>query len=217
MKDCIIVTSIVEISDKPLDWSPVRSIYTHQQRFEQTLETIESIRKHLPDTDIILAECSPDSEYMKELEKKVDIFINTYPNDLIRDGYNKSVCEAQLMLYVFDRVDFSLYQNIFKMTGRYKLTDKFNRSLWMNNQATCCTSDWYSSNINPVPTMHTFFYKITNNELPILKYVFHRMINHNVKDSMEITLYHNLKEHLTTIHEIGIEVRWSCHDCRPHA
>jgi len=217
MKDCIIVTSIVEISDKPLDWSAIRSIYTHQQRFEQTLETIESIRKHLPDTDIILAECSPDSEYMKELEKRVDIFINTYPNNLIRNGFNKSVCEAQLMLYVFDRIDFSQYQNIFKMTGRYKLTDKFDRSVWMNNMVCGSLTYWYSSSIDPGPAIHTFFYKFTNRELYDLKNAFNIAVSTDTHDSMEPILYNIFRPILNNISEIGIEVRWSCHDCRPHA
>ena len=215
MKDCIIVTSIVEITDKPLYWSPVRSIYTHQQRFEQTLETIESIRKHLPDTDIILAECSPDSEYMKELEKRVDIFINTYPNDLILNGLYKGVCEAQLMLYIFDRVDLSQYQNIFKMTGRYKLTDKFNRSLWMNDHAVGCKSNWYCSGSDQ-QSMHTFFYKITNNELPIVKNTFNSILN-TQQDCIEVIMCNALSNVLRLVPEIGIEVRWSCHDCTPHA
>jgi len=215
MKDCIIVTSIIEISDKPLYWSPVRSIYTHQQRFEQTLETIESIRRYLPDTDIILAECSPDSDYMKELQKRVDIFINTYPNDIIQNGFYKGICEAHLMLTIFDRVDFSQYQNIFKMTGRYKLTEKFNRSLWMNNYAVGCKSSWYGDPVTD-PNMHTFFYKITNNELPIVKNTFNNMIN-TEKDRIEVILFKALEQVLHLVEEIGIEVRWSCRYDNPHA
>lgn len=212
MKDCVIVTSIVEITNKPLDWSAVRSIYTHQQRFEQTLETIESIRTYLPDADIILAECSPDSEYMKELEKRVDVFINTYPNDMIRDGYRKSVCEAQLMLYVFDRVDLTAYKNIFKMTGRYKLTDKFNNYAWMKELPAGCVTYWYSSTENPTQSMHTFFYKITNRELPVVKCIFEKMVTTDTGGAMEFLLYDALKPTLNVISEIGIEVRWSCFD-----
>ena len=51
MKDCIIITSVVQTTNKPLSYSETRSIYSHQQRFEQTLETIESIRKN---TNIII-------------------------------------------------------------------------------------------------------------------------------------------------------------------
>jgi hypothetical protein len=208
MKDCIIVTSIVEISDKPLSFTYVRSVYTHQQRFEQTLETIESIRKHLPDTDIILAECSPDSEYMKELEKRVDIFINTYPNDIIQNGFHKGLCEAQLMLYIFDRVDFSNYQNIFKMTGRYKLTDRFDRLRWMNESPIACKSNWYSDKEN----MHTFFYKFTNRELPIITNTFKAMISNTSPEAIELVMYNALNLNLDIISEIGIEVRWSCYN-----
>jgi hypothetical protein len=150
---------------------------------------------------------------MKELEKKVDIFINTYPNDLIQNGYRKAVCEAQLMLYVFDRVDLSLYQNIFKITGRYKLTDRFNRSLWMNDTPTGCVADWYSTSINSAPGIHTFFYKITNRELCALKDAFKIMVSTDTHDSMELIAHNTLISNLNVISEIGIEVRWSCFDC----
>jgi hypothetical protein len=213
MRDCIIVTSIVEISDKPFSFTSVRSVYTHQQRFEQTLETIESIRKHLPDTDIILAECSPNSEYMKELEKRVDIFINTYPNDLIQNGYHKGLCEAHLMLRVFDRVDFSQYQNIFKMTGRYKLTDRFDRSLWMTDSAIACRSFLYGGDAN----MHTFFYKFTNRELRTVTNIFETMISSDTSDPIEHIMYNGLKSALDNVSEIGIEARWSCYNHSSHA
>lgn len=215
MRNCIIVTSIVEISDAPLDWSAVRSIYSHQQRFEQTLETIESIRKHLPDTEIILAECSRPSSYMDELQKRVDVFINTYPNDLIRNGINKSVCEAQLLLYVFDRVDLSVYDNIFKMTGRYLLLDTFDQSKWLHDNPAACVTTHYSNNINPGDCMHTFFFKFTNKDIALLKSVFERMISNNVSDAIEWILYRELKDRLQDVNPIGIQVRWSCFDSTP--
>jgi hypothetical protein len=211
MKDCVIVTSVVEISEAPLDWAPVRSIYSHQQRFEQTLETIDSIRKHLPGADIILAECSPESPYMEELKTRVDIFINTYPNGLIRDGYRKAVCEAQLMLYVFDRVDFSVYDNIFKISGRYVLTDKFNRSLWHESQPVGCIGHHYSTE----PCIHTFFFKITNKELDILKNTFETMVTEDTTNSMEWIVYNTFKHRFKYVDEIGILARWSCFNSTP--
>lgn len=211
MRNCIIVTSIVEISDAPLDWSAVRSIYSHQQRFEQTLETIESIRKHLPDTEIILAECSPPSSYMDELQKRVDVFINTYPNDLIRNGFHKGACEAQLLLYVFDRVDLSVYDNIFKMTGRYVLLDKFDRNAWMNDMTTICTTYMYAPETNLFLSMHTFFYKITRRDLDVFLKTLQMITEKNQPwSAIEIDIYNALINNpLQTIDTIGIEVRWS--------
>lgn len=212
MRNCIIVTSIVEISDAPLDWSAVRSIYSHQQRFEQTLETIDSIRKYLPDTDIILAECSPPSSYMDELQKRVDIFINTYPNDLIQHGFHKAVCEAQLMLYVFDRVDLSVYDNIFKMTGRYLLLDTFDRTKWLNSSPVGRTTTFYSNSLNPGVSMYTFFFKFTNKEINILKDSLESMVSKDVTDSMEWIVYHKLKNDLINVDTLGIKTRPSCFD-----
>ena len=212
MRNCIIVTSVVEISNAPLDWSAVRSIYSHQQRFEQTLETIESIRKYLPDTDIILAECSPESPYMEELKKQVDIFINTYPNELIQHGFHKAVCEAQLMLYVFDRVDFSVYDNIFKMTGRYLLTDTFDKDKWLNTHPVGRTTTFYSNSLNPGLSMYTFFFKFTNTEIGVLTGCFNTMVSNNVAENMEWIVYHALKDRLVEVNTLGVLWRPACYN-----
>ena len=47
-----IVTSVIQTTDKPLSYSESRSIYSHKERFEQTLETIESTTTSRPNNGV---------------------------------------------------------------------------------------------------------------------------------------------------------------------
>jgi hypothetical protein len=210
MKDCVIVTSIVEISDAPIAYAPTRSLYSHQQRFEQTLETIESIRTRLPDADIVLVECSPDGHYMQELEKRVDIFRNAYPNDAIQNGYNKSVCEAALLQFAFDAVDTSHYRHVFKMTGRYVLTDVFRPEEWLDERSVGCVTDVYTTCVDAPQQMHTFFYKLTPSDIPAVREALQSIPPY---EPIELVMYNLLHARMKRVSQIGIEVRWSSFDC----
>lgn len=217
MKACVVITSIVEIGTAPLDWVPVRSIYSHQQRFEQTLETIQSVRTRLPDADIILVECSPDSHYMTELASRVDVFLNAYPNDMVRTCRNKSLGEATLLLHTMTHADLSQYTHIFKLTGRYVLTDAFNPSAWVGDSPIACLSDWYTTAARPGLHMHTFFYKLTQDDLELVQRVLQGMVISQTGESIEHEMYAALRSRLQIVPEIGIQVRWSSFTATPHA
>lgn len=153
MKNCIIVTSVIQTTDKPLCYSGVRSIYSHRERFEQTLETIESIRKYMPETHILLIECSPPSDWMDQLATKVDQFINLEFNDIVNNHPEKGLGEKILVLHALDNLRES-YQHIYKMTGRYVLLDHFDYSQWKNEDVmTFCNTKRYGM----ADGIHTFF------------------------------------------------------------
>jgi len=211
MKDCIIVTSIVEIGNAPMDWVSTRSIYSHKERFEQTLETIESIRKYMANIDILI-ECSPKSEYMIELEKRVNIFVNTYPNDIVRNCFNKSIGEATLIIKALDIIEKMSYNHIYKMTGRYVLTEKFNKNNWSDELVNGCLTDIYSSSNNPNICIHTFFYKIPMSYVSVFKQSLKTFASENTLLPVEHFVYKVFEKTFKNIPEIGIKVRWSCFD-----
>jgi hypothetical protein len=216
MKDCIIITSIVEIGNAPMDWVSTRSIYSYSQRFEQTIETIESIRKYMPNTDILLIECSPESEYMSELKKRVDIFVNAYPNDTVINCFNKSIGEATLLTKALSILETMSYNHIYKITGRYVLTEKFNKNNWSDNNVNGIATKHYSSLRNPGVCMHTFFYKIPSDKMLIMKKSLQMFVETNSQIPIEHFLYSIFQSSITHIPEIGIQVRWSCFDCIEH-
>jgi len=71
----ILITSIINTPNTPLSYIKTRSIYTREERFEQTKRTIKTIREKIPDNKIMLVECSQltdsEADYLRE---NTDIF-----------------------------------------------------------------------------------------------------------------------------------------------
>ena len=120
------------------------SAYDEQQRFEQTLETIECIRKKVPNSYVVLFECSSKSidEKQKDiLKEKTDLFLEFYDEPVLKQiyenlearpeliTYGKSLLETRGLLntlYVIKNHNvFNDTQRVFKLTGRYLLNDDF--------------------------------------------------------------------------------------------
>jgi hypothetical protein len=123
------------------------SAYTEQQRFEQTLDTIECIRKKVPNSYVVLFDCSHksiDAKYKDTLRKKCDLFLEFYDEPVIHQlyknieqrpeliTYGKSLLETRGLLNALYEIRkhnlFSDSQRIFKFTGRYLLNDDFDIS-----------------------------------------------------------------------------------------
>jgi hypothetical protein len=74
-KNIIFITSVIHTPDLPLSYINTRSIYNHNERFEQTKKTIYTIRMKIPNSIIFIVDCSPLNDYEKEyFEKSADIF-----------------------------------------------------------------------------------------------------------------------------------------------
>lgn len=121
------------------------SAYTEEQRFEQTLKTIESIKNKVPQSYIILFECSYTSiseRYKEILRTKCDLVLDFYNEPIIKQiyenikkrpeliVYGKSLLETRGLLNALYTIQkhniFNDSQRVFKITGRYLLNDNFN-------------------------------------------------------------------------------------------
>lgn len=155
MINLVLITSIVNTPDIPLSYSDVRSIYTHDERFEQTKKTIETIRNKIPQVKIIMVECS---DLVKEKEdyfiRNVDYFINLINDkDKLEDIYDKSRSLAEgtmticALKYIIDNdIEFD---NFFKISGRYWLSEKFDYDNFNNDNIVI---KYIENNINNVIT-----------------------------------------------------------------
>jgi len=120
------------------------SAYDEEQRFEQTLETIECIRKKVPESYVVLFECSskPIDETQKDiLKEKSDLFLEFCEEPVLKQiyenleerpeliTYGKSLLETRGLLNTLYAIKkhnlFSDSQRVFKLTGRYLLNDDF--------------------------------------------------------------------------------------------
>jgi hypothetical protein len=205
MKDCIIITSVIQTANKPLSYSETRSIYSHQQRFEQTLETIESVRKCMPDVHILLIECSPPSEWMDTLKSKVDQFINLEFNEIVNNSIHKGLGEKTLLLHALSNLKEE-YSNIYKITGRYVLQNPIE---WESSELItfCRSSDYGMEN-----GVHTFFYRIPNSKLSLFKEVLNSY--HGIS-AIENWIFEKFENQINFVDRIGILVRWACYDSTP--
>lgn len=127
-KCCFIVTSCIKPCDRPFNYINTRSVYTPDERLEQTQHTIDSIRKYCPDAYILLIDNG--LEDMAAGVGGVDKHIYIGDRWLVRkaaDSQYKTLGEFTLLInagkeLIRLRQDFDV---IFKLSGRYWLNDNF--------------------------------------------------------------------------------------------
>lgn len=113
-------------------------IYNLQQKFEQTCETVDSIRKYCSDAKIILLEASPtriDGERFEHLRKITDMYIDFSGDEFIQmmhKNFNTFAVKSPGEAYILGC--FLLKQNfiqdddrVFKISGRYMLDENFDK------------------------------------------------------------------------------------------
>ena len=115
-------------------------VYNAAQRMEQMLESIRSIRAHVPDAYIMIFEMAGrplTDDQLKTLTSKVDNLLDfTRDNDVIglydsTDNWDvvKNVTEVMCfrkgLKTLLDTEQLDGVDRIFKMSGRYTLTDAF--------------------------------------------------------------------------------------------
>ena len=73
----VLIISLLKTSVSPLSYTNTRSIYSVEERFEQTLITIKSVNKYIPKCHVVLIEASKNIEQYDDKFKKI---VNEYYN-----------------------------------------------------------------------------------------------------------------------------------------
>jgi hypothetical protein len=138
--DIFIITSVINTGNNPWSYTNYRSCFDIQTRFEQTLQTIESIRNLNDGTKILLVECSQIDETMTNILKdKVDYFIQTYDDSSIRgaclESNKKGFGEIKKLEKAcqFIKDNNINFNRLFKISGRYFLISSFNKTNYNDN------------------------------------------------------------------------------------
>lgn len=118
--------------------SPTYGVFTWQERFDQTLKTIQSIRLRAPDSHIILSDVSVNEftqDNKDKLRNSVEYFIDLSNHEqlvLLSKNRLQSRAETLMTLITFQTLQensvFRQYDRIFKITGRLELDVDFNLS-----------------------------------------------------------------------------------------
>jgi hypothetical protein len=164
--DLFLITSVINTGDKAWSYCATRSFYTPQERFEQTLQTIESIRNLNDSSRIMLVECSDLSESMTvALKSKVDYFLQCIDDADVRasclnsekKGYGEAKKSQRAVEYILTHnVQFN---RLFKISGRYFLNDQFIKSRFSE-------------------TVYTFRRKVDGTNSTVLYSVPYALLNH---------------------------------------
>jgi hypothetical protein len=143
MTDIFIITSVICTSTAAWSYTNERSCFNHQERFEQTLNSIASIKKYSPSSKILLVECSPLTTNMtNELIKNVDYFIQTYDNEDIRqachESNKKGFGEVKKLEFVCKYITDNkiAFRRLFKLSGRYFLNESFDNTKFADDKYT---------------------------------------------------------------------------------
>jgi len=131
-KNIVIVTSIINGSPK--------SVFSSQTRLSQTKKTIESVREKIPNCYIILAEIGKISE-VDVTFLSPDIILN-FHDEFTQKGYisnEKTFGEITLILNVLDYIEREKipFSRVFKISGRYFLTDNFDEKTHLSDSINC--------------------------------------------------------------------------------
>jgi len=114
------------------------SVYTPQQRYEQTKKTIQSVQDKIPNCYIVFIDITKLNQEQNEYFKQnTDLFLNETENEELKSKvlHNKSYGEISYLIYSIDVCnDFELdytfkrfpkLKAFYKITGRYYLNEYF--------------------------------------------------------------------------------------------
>jgi hypothetical protein len=206
-RNIIIITSVINCLDNELSYYYRRTVFNIKERYEQTLESIKSIKKYIPNIEILFCECSDLSEYMnieENIKKEVDYFFNFYSNDVVKkyvNGKLKGLGEAHILLKGIEELlkIKKKYKNIFKLSGRYYLNHNFNYSSFDNSKNIFTNWDNYFN------SYCTIFYKINGNDI----YYFKEAILNSFEDlhneeSIEKCIFKYFTKNICLVQKINI-------------
>ena len=178
MNNLVLITSVICTPNNPLSYTNIRSVYTHDERFEQTKKTIETVKQKIPNVKILMVECSNlKEEQEKYLLNNVDYFINLIKQEKSRNNIfskSKSLGEGTMTIEAINYIikNNILFDNFFKITGRYWLSDNFNYLNFNNSNIivhnihndinNICTSLYKLNKLNIIDLYH---FLISNMEL----------------------------------------------------
>lgn len=200
------------------------SIFSDEERFEQTVNTIKSIQKYCPNSQIYVVDVSSEEGYEKYLDKISEtganvLYIGDHP--IVRE-YSKNGMKSQgeltaliLFLEWFEQNKVEA-KRIYKISGRYELNDNFKLGLEYKNSFVFLKSvdSWMPEEIQNATGIKKFFetrlYHMDYNLFPLYKKSVYDMLEtcnkYNV--NIEHSIYHVLKDkNVVELDKVGLSGR----------
>lgn len=129
------IPSVINTSEKPFNYVNYRSIFTHNERFQHTLDQIKNLDTLNIDKNVYLLEGSKlDLSQMEKLSNYSNIILfykDTLAYNYANENINKSIYEVYCMKYLFEKITFNW---AFKFGGRYNLHHTFNLNNFLKDK-----------------------------------------------------------------------------------
>ena len=112
------------------------------ERLEQTVQTMQSIRKHVPNATVILSEASAEIKNadIETLTPYVDYFVLFAKKNMKALGKNNG--EKYMSLRIAMVLQHCKFSRMYKLSGRYYLLDEFKESDFSDEKITLRRSTW---------------------------------------------------------------------------
>jgi hypothetical protein len=214
----VFITSKIYTSKKPFTYSSERSIYTPQERLLQTIDTINSIRKKIHNSFIILYDNSIlNNEEYYSIVDRVDCFINHHNDEIINNFTDNSahklfgeIAQTYKILEYLKQYHKNMnIKNLFKITGRYTINENFDYNT-LNN----INNIIFKRNTDVEDRLYYFtcFYKINRNKIKLFEDVIFELfedINNGYYEyeEWEVLLPNLLFGEFETVDSLGITQR----------
>lgn len=195
-------------------------VYSTQERLQQTIATLESIRERVS-CDIIVLDGGSEhltEDERKELNDHVDIFYSFVDEESVKEVQKspswdivKNLIEIIMFGSFFQskQNDLREYDRIFKMSGRYILNDNFNYNLHLNAKDKIVIRGPYTSQFSSELTggvslqYMSRLWSFDSSLLPYVSNAYHDMFNHMMQRltnngyiDIEHLLFHHLEKDL---------------------
>ena len=197
----IIGSTINPNPNKGLNYTNTRSIFSIEDRIKQTADSIKSIRKFVPNSLIIVSDNSktlPMETFKLLVDAGVDIILTHYKEettDSIYKARGEASCIMNGLRYLEEySIDYDL---LFKLSGRYSLTEKFGLTNFQNDNKISC---WIHPSNHAICTV---LYSIPKKCIEKYTKAIELVLTKESHNSIEEQLRTLLKDYLLGISSLG--------------
>ena len=179
----------------------------------QTINTINSVRRFIPDSHIVLLDNSILNNFEKNVfNKMVDTFINitdnnvlNYYTDVFQYKAFGEINQTLQFLDLFFQCDYTKTKNFFKITGRYEINAEFDYNQYDNN----LNIFKKSLSIKEKEYYYTCFYKLDKSILKEVQNVFLNFIKNkeqymNNYSDLEVIFPNAIIDKIEMVDTLGI-------------
>ena len=210
MNNLFLITSVINTPNNRLSYSKIRSVFNREERFKQTKKTIKSIKEKMPNSKILIVECTNFNNIEKiYFHNECDYILNLWDYKELHKsifGVSKSLGEGTMTIEALKYINKNNlnFNNIIKISGRYWLNNNFNTKLFISDKM---IFKKINDNINNI---FTALYKISyKNVLVLLNFLLENV--HKMKKCVGYEVIFGFfvnkieKEDIIFLNPIGLE------------